>query len=81
MRKILLSLFVIGLCLSAQTAKPRVTLDEFFNSVDIQSLKISPDGSAVVIGTSRADWKHDRFRSDLWLWRNGALTLLNRIRA
>lgn len=77
MRKALLLLFACGLYLFAQTSsKPRVTLEEFFNAVDIRSLEISPDGNGVVIGTKRADWKHDRFRSDLWLWRNGALTLL-----
>ena len=47
--------------------KPRLTLDEFFNSVDIASVEISPDGRAVVVETSRADWEQSRFRDDLWL--------------
>ncbi len=50
--------------------KPPLTLDEFFNSVAIESVEMSPDGHAVVIGTSRADWDHDRFREDLWLYRD-----------
>jgi dipeptidyl aminopeptidase/acylaminoacyl peptidase len=52
----------------AQT-KPKLTLDEFFNSVDFTALEISPDGNSVVIGTERADWDQQIFRKDLWLWR------------
>jgi len=54
----------------AGTQKPLLTLDEFFNAVDIHHVRISPDGRAVVIETSRADWAADRFRSDLWLYRD-----------
>lgn len=49
-------------------SKPKLTLDEFFNSVDFTALEISPDGSSVVIGTERADWDQQIFRSDLWLY-------------
>jgi dipeptidyl aminopeptidase/acylaminoacyl peptidase len=49
--------------------KPPLTIDDFFNSVEIQTVRIAPDGGAVVIGTVRADWEHNRFRSDLWLYR------------
>ena len=49
--------------------KPSLTLDEFFNAVDILNVRISPDGDAVVIETSRADWDANRFRTDLWLFR------------
>jgi dipeptidyl aminopeptidase/acylaminoacyl peptidase len=52
----------------AQT-KPKLTLDEFFNSVDFTALEISPDGNSIVIGTERADWDQQIFRKDLWLWR------------
>src|SRR5581483_358313 len=51
--------------------KPKLTLDDFFNAVGFDSVEISPDGHAVVIGTERADWDHDRFRKDLWLYRDG----------
>ena len=57
------------------------TLDQFFDSVDIPSVTIAPDGRAVVIETSRADWEANRYRSDLWLYRDsgtgsGSLTPL-----
>ncbi len=60
----------------AQTGKPPLTLDDFFNSVDISSVRIAPDGNAVVIETSRADWDANRFRTDLWLYREGSLAQL-----
>jgi len=53
--------------LSAQS-KPKLTLDEFFNSVDVTALELSPDGSSIVIGAERADWDQQIFRSDLWLY-------------
>lgn len=58
--------------------KPRITLDEFFNFVEYPQAEISPDGNSVVIGTERGDWKHNRYRKDLWLWHEGGtgLTLL-----
>jgi dipeptidyl aminopeptidase/acylaminoacyl peptidase len=62
--------FVIG------AEKPLLTLDEFFDSVDIAAVEISPDGRAVVVETSRADWEQSRFRSDLWLYRDEAGGLL-----
>jgi dipeptidyl aminopeptidase/acylaminoacyl peptidase len=52
--------------------KPKLTLDEFFNSVSYSSLAISPDGNSVVIDTERADWDQKIFRSDLWLYRDDA---------
>ena len=63
---ILLSI-TCALTAAAQT-KPRLTLDEFFNSVDFTALEISPDGNSVVIATERADWDQQIFRSDLWLY-------------
>jgi dipeptidyl aminopeptidase/acylaminoacyl peptidase len=61
----------------AQTAanKPPLTLDDFFNSVDIPNVRVSPDGHAVAIETSRADWDANRFRNDLWLYRDGLVQL------
>lgn len=59
--------------------KPLLTLDEFFNSVEIRAVKISPDGHAVIIETMRAEWEENRFRSDLWLYReegSGSSTLV-----
>jgi len=51
-------------------SKPKLTLDEFFNSVSFPALEISPDGNSVVIGTDRADWDQQIFRKDLWLYRD-----------
>lgn len=53
----------------AQPTKPTVSLDEFLNTTEIRDARIAPDGSAAVIATSAPDWKLNRFREDLWLWR------------
>jgi len=55
---------------AARAQKPPLTLDDFFNSVEIRSLQISPDGHEVVIETVRPDWSGNRFRNDLWLYRD-----------
>ncbi len=55
-------------------SKPKLTLDEFFNSVSYSSVAISPDGSSVVIETERSDWDQKIFRTDLWLYRGDAKT-------
>ncbi|MDT8070985.1 MAG: prolyl oligopeptidase family serine peptidase [Terriglobia bacterium] len=64
---------IVSVSASAQVAaeKPRITLDEFFNYVDYTGLNLAPDGKALLIGTERSDWGHNRFRKDLWLWREG----------
>src|ERR1700733_8454801 len=59
-----------ALIVAAQT-KPKLTLDEFFNSVSFPSIEISPDGNSVVIATERADWDQQIFRHDLWLYHDG----------
>src|SRR3974390_221883 len=61
--------FFAALAVASDT-KPLLTLDEFFNAVDFTRVQLSPDGHMVVIATSRADWKAQRFREDLWLWRD-----------
>jgi dipeptidyl aminopeptidase/acylaminoacyl peptidase len=55
----------------AQAQKPVFTLDEFLDAVDIRNVLISHGGGAVVIETSRADWSANRFRTDLWVYRDG----------
>jgi len=70
----LLFLALVAVLLSgfAQAAdKPKITLDEFFNSVSFDSVNLSPDGNSVLIATSRADWNEDIFREELWLYRVG----------
>src|ERR1700735_268676 len=74
-----LAILFCSATLAAQTNKPPLTLDEFFDSVEIRNVRVSPDGHAVVIETARADWEANRFRNDLWLYRDdgsGSLTQL-----
>jgi len=66
-RALILNLFCAAAVAQTPSAKPPLTLDEFFNSVDIPNVRLAPDGRAVVIETTRADWAGNRFRSDLWL--------------
>jgi dipeptidyl aminopeptidase/acylaminoacyl peptidase len=56
-------------CAFTQTAQNPITLDEFMNATEVKDVKLSPDGSAAVIATVDPDWQHNRFRSDLWIWR------------
>ncbi len=70
-----LGLLLLACTAGAQT-KSTLTLDDLFSSVDIRSAKLSPDGAAAVIATTRADWKRNRFRDDLWLWRDGRDALI-----
>jgi dipeptidyl aminopeptidase/acylaminoacyl peptidase len=69
-------LFVALLSIIAYAQKPPITLDEFFNSVDFDAVKISPDGHSVAIGTTRADWDRSVFRHDLWLYRDDGSPLI-----
>jgi len=48
-----------------------LTLDEYFNFVDYSRVAIAPDGQSVVIATDRPDWNQQRYREDLWIWREG----------
>jgi dipeptidyl aminopeptidase/acylaminoacyl peptidase len=81
-RSILLTSLAFVICASIfaqpQTAKPKLTLDEFFNSVSFPTVKVSPDGNSVVIETEKADWEQQTFRKELWLYRTatGSLTQL-----
>jgi dipeptidyl aminopeptidase/acylaminoacyl peptidase len=63
------SAFLLITTLASSQTKPKLTLDEFFNSVSYPSIAISPDGSSVAIVTERADWDQQIFRDDLWLYR------------
>jgi dipeptidyl aminopeptidase/acylaminoacyl peptidase len=77
-RQLLFALFCVfatHVCLHA-AEKPKLTLDEFFNSVDFTAVKLSPDGNAVVIAAERADWDQNIFRQDLWLYRDAAGSLV-----
>ena len=70
-KHLLLLAAVFGFALLAfADGKPKLTLDEFFNSVDYPAVAISPDGNSVVIDVERADWDQKIFRTDLWLYRD-----------
>jgi len=62
------SIFVLAISGVAQ--KPALTLDEFFNSLSFDAVRLSPDGHSVVIGVQRADWVQNIFRRDLYLYRD-----------
>jgi dipeptidyl aminopeptidase/acylaminoacyl peptidase len=49
-----------------------MSLDAFFDYVNLQSVEISPDGESVLIVTKRPDWQQSRYRFDIWLSRQGA---------
>ena len=66
--------FICALVYAAE--KPKLTLDEFFNYVDILAVEVSPDGNSVVINTERADWDQSIFRRDLWLYRDDEKSLI-----
>jgi dipeptidyl aminopeptidase/acylaminoacyl peptidase len=75
--KTLKSLSVLFVLFCAATnsradAKPKLTLDDFFNSVSFSAVELSPDGTAVAIVAERADWDQQIFRTDLWLYRDDA---------
>jgi len=57
-------------------SKPKLTLDDFFNSVSFRSVELSPDGNSVVFVTERSDWDQQIYRSDLWLSRDNGKTLV-----
>ncbi len=61
-------LFAFVVAIPAVAQKPKITFDEFFNSVSFSAVELSPDGNSVVIGTERADWDQQIFRKDLWLY-------------
>jgi dipeptidyl aminopeptidase/acylaminoacyl peptidase len=61
---------VLTFTLSILAQKPKLTLDDFFNSVSLHSVELSPDGNSVVIVTDRADWDQQIFRTDLWLYQD-----------
>jgi dipeptidyl aminopeptidase/acylaminoacyl peptidase len=67
---LLLAMVLTVASLGIAQSKPKLTLDEFFNSVSYSSIALSPDGNSVVIATERADWDQQIFRTDLWLYRD-----------
>jgi len=62
------SFLALGLAQAAD--KPKLTLDEFFNYVEFDAVRLSPDGRSIVMVTDRADWEQSFYRTDLWLYRD-----------
>jgi dipeptidyl aminopeptidase/acylaminoacyl peptidase len=81
-RILLVSFFAfLTLNLAHASGKPKLTLDEFFNYVEFDGVRVSPDGRSIVMVTDRADWEQSIYRTDLWLYRDdgrggGALSQL-----
>src|SRR5258708_8065758 len=69
-RQLFLSAVIGSSSLIFAQRKPKLTLDEFFNSVSYSNVALSPDGTSIVIETERADWDQKIFRKDLWLYRD-----------
>ena len=61
-------LFAAATVVSAQSAKPPISLDEFFSATSVSDSRLAPDGASAVIATDAPDWKNSIFRHDLWLW-------------
>src|SRR6201993_5046139 len=61
---------VLSCSMSILAQKPKLTLDDFSNSVSFRSIELSPDGNSVVIVIDRADWDQQIFRTDLWLYQD-----------
>jgi dipeptidyl aminopeptidase/acylaminoacyl peptidase len=61
-------LLPIGAHAQKKTALPPIALDEYLNTTDIVGARLSPDGTAAMIGTENPDWKANSFRHTLWLW-------------
>jgi len=68
-------LLTCALTLIAQS-KPKLTLDDFFNSVSFSNIELAPDGNSVVFAVERADWDQQIFRTDLWLYRDDTKSLI-----
>jgi dipeptidyl aminopeptidase/acylaminoacyl peptidase len=70
-RVLLVSLFALLIINFADASdKAKLTLDEFFNYVEFDAVKLSPDGRSIVMVTDRVDWVQSIYRTDLWLYRD-----------
>jgi dipeptidyl aminopeptidase/acylaminoacyl peptidase len=63
-----LAVFLGVSVLSQSQSKPTITLDEYLNTTDVLSARLSPDGTSAVVSTETPDWKNSIYRHDLWLW-------------
>jgi dipeptidyl aminopeptidase/acylaminoacyl peptidase len=68
-KNIVFATILLSAVLASADTKPKLTIDEFFNSVSFPAITLSPDGNSIVIVTERADWEQQIYRHDLWLYR------------
>ena len=52
---VVILLSAVHACVLGQTAKPKLTIDEFFNFVSFDSLKVAPDGNSGILFNVTAD--------------------------
>lgn len=71
-RVLFLSVCLVPTCVTGQTTKPTISLEEYLNTTGIVGTSLSPDASAAVIATEAPDWKMSVYRHDLWLWTEGS---------
>ena len=78
-KKLLFTLLFLCATFSLAAGKPKLSFDEFFDSVDISDVQFSPDGHSLVFQTDRADWNQSIYRDDLWLYRDGGVGTLTQL--
>ena len=72
---VFVAVLIVAPVVQAQS-QPKLTLDDFFNSVGFRSVELSPESNSIVIVTDRADWDQQIYRTDLWLYRDDSKTLI-----
>ncbi|CAF3517385.1 unnamed protein product [Rotaria socialis] len=70
----LLIFFPFVLCASSIPTKPTLTLDEFFNYVQIPSINLSPNGRNLLVHTRRSLWDSNSYENNLWLYETETYT-------
>ena len=60
---------------SSGNAKPKITLDEFFDNTDFQLLSFSPINQYLLIQTRHASWNTSTFEINLWLYDTQMMTM------
>ena len=62
-------LLVVHVSLSSSLQiKPKLTLDEFFNSTTFTGLSLSPTGQHLLIGTTHSSWDTSSYERSLWIY-------------
>jgi dipeptidyl aminopeptidase/acylaminoacyl peptidase len=78
MRVSLYVLAAMGISSVAVAQQPTVPGPSFRDVISLQSVgsaQISPDGRAVAYTVTSTDWAHNRYDTEIWLWREGGANL------